>query len=124
MRREQENQKTDFGSEGVDEEHVCDSLTVFFHESWKQVVKLKHQEIVQSGGLKPGADSRGSALEVARRYTKAENCVHMAGEDGLWKARTITRNCFSLMPSSDVSYASKLLAVGRDPTDDLDMNCF
>ena len=69
-------------------------------------------------------DSRGSALEVARRYTKAENYAHMAGEDGLWKARTISRNYFSLMPSSDVSYTSKLLAVGRDPTDDLDMNCF
>ena len=69
-------------------------------------------------------DSRRSALEVACWYTKAENCAHMAGEDGLWKASTITRNCFSLMPSSDVSYASKLLAVGRDPTDDLDMNYF
>ena len=96
----------------------------FFHKSWKQVVKLKHLEIVQSGGLKPGVDSRGSALEVARRYTKAENCAHMVGEDGLWKARTINRNYFPLMPSSDVSYASKLLAVGRGPTDDFDMNCF
>ena len=63
-------------------------------------------------------------MEVARRYTKAENCAHMAGEDGLWKARTITRNCFTLMPSFDVSYASKLLTVGRGPTDDFIMNYF
>ena len=91
---------------------------------WKQVVKLKHLEIVHSRGLKTGMDSRGFALEVAHRYAKAVNCALMAGEDGLWKGRTIIRNCFSLMPSSDVSYASKLLTVGRGPTDDFDMNCF
>ena len=69
-------------------------------------------------------DSRGFALEVAHRYAKAVNCALMAGEDGLWKARTIIKNCFSMMQSSDVSYASKLLAVGKGRTDDLAMNCF